>query len=155
MTINETYNFFESLLSQPNKKSDIKIYEEFLEILTHLKNRGLSEDEIQSIERELKSLNLKSNPENRKKYFKKALSTFEKYLKDTFSLTSKGYYTKLYSGLGVGFGILFGVVFLSSWERSLGISMGLIFGYTIGMLIGRNLDNQAEKENRVLKVSQS
>jgi len=150
MTLQEAYNFFESLKTETTKKSEIKVYEKFLHILNELKIREFSKDEIQSIETELESLNLESNPENRKKYFKKALSTFEKYLKDTFSLTSKGYYTKLGSGLGGGFGILFGVVFLSSWERSLGISMGLIFGCTIGMLIGRSMDAKAMSEGRVL-----
>ena len=150
MTLQEAYNFFESLNTETTKKSEIKVYQEFIQIITGLEKRNLSEIEIQSIEIELDSLNLASNPKNRKKYFKKALSTFEKYLKDTFSLTSKVYYTKLYSGLGTGFGILFGVVFLSSWERSLGISMGLIFGYTIGMLIGRSMDAKAISEGRVL-----
>jgi hypothetical protein len=150
MTLQEAYNFFESLKTETTKKSEIKVYDRFLHILNELKIREFSKDEIQSIETELESLNLESNPENRKKYFKKALSTFEKYLKDTFSLTSKGYYTKLGSGLGGGFGILFGVVFLSSWERSLGISMGLIFGCTIGMLIGRSMDAKAMSEGRVL-----
>jgi len=150
MTLQEAYNFFESLKTETTKKSEIKVYEKFLHILNELKIREFSKDEIQSIETEFESLNLESNPENRKKYFKKALSTFEKYLKDTFSLTSKGYYTKLGSGLGGGFGILFGVVFLSSWERSLGISMGLIFGCTIGMLIGRSMDAKAMSEGRVL-----
>jgi len=150
MTLQEAYNFFESLKTETTKKSEIKIYKKFLHILTELKSREFSKDEIQSIETELDSLNLESNPENRKKYFKKALSKFEKYLKDTFSLTSKGYYTNLYGGLGLSFGLLFGVVFLSSWERSLGISMGLIFGMLIGSTIGRSMDAKAISEGRVL-----
>ncbi len=66
-----------------------------------MKIREFSKDEIQSIETELGNLSLKSNPENRKKYFKKALTKFEKYLKDTFSLTSKGYYAELGIALGM------------------------------------------------------
>jgi len=150
MTLQEAYNFFESLKNETTKKYEIKVYKKFLYTLTELKNREFSKDEIQSIETELDSLNLESNPENRKKYFKKALSKFEKYLKDTFSLTSKGYYTNLYGGLGLSFGLLFGVVFLSSWERSLGISMGLIFGMLIGSTIGRSMDAKAISEGRVL-----
>jgi len=150
MTLQAAYNLFESLKNETTKKSEIKIYKKFLYTLTELKNREFSKDEMQSIETELDSLDLESNPENRKKYFKKVLSKFEKYLKDTFSLTPKGYYTNLGIGLGSSFGILFGVVFLSSWERSLGIAMGLIFGSTIGMLIGRSMDAKAKSENRIL-----
>ena len=150
MTIQEAYNFFESLKTETTKKYEIKVYEKFLHILNGLKIREFSKDEIQSIETELDRLNLKLNPERRKKYFKKALSKFEKFLKDRFSLTSKGYYTKLYGGLGLSFGLLFGVVFLSNWERSLGISMGLIGGMVIGSIIGQSIDAKAMSENRVL-----
>jgi hypothetical protein len=150
MTLQEAYNFFESLKTETTKKYEIKVYEKFLYILSELKSKEFSTAEIQSIETELDTLNLKSNPENRKKYFKKALTKFEKYLKDTFSLTSKGYYTKLYGGLGLSFGLLFGVVFLSSWERSLGISMGLIGGMLIGSIIGQSMDSQAKATGKML-----
>ena len=150
MTLQAAYNFIENLKTETTKKSEIKVYEKFLHILSELKIRAFSNDDIQSIEMELESLNLKSNPENRKKYIKKALNKFEKFLKDTFSLTPKGYYTKLYGGLGLSFGLLFGVVFLSSWERSLGISMGLIGGMLIGSIIGQSMDSQAKAAGKML-----
>lgn len=150
MTLQETYNFLESLKTETTKKYEIKVYEKFLHILTELKNRKFSKDEIHSIETELDRLNLKSNPENSKKYFKKALSTFEKYLNETFSLTTKVYYQRLYGGLGLVFGLLFGVVFLSNMERSLGISLGLIGGMVVGSIIGRQKDARAIADGRVL-----
>ena len=150
MTLQAAYNFIENLKTETTKKSEIKVYEKFLHILSELKIRGLSNDEIQSIETKLDSLNLKSNPKNRKKYFKKVLSTFEKYLRDTFSLTTKRYYTELGIALGASFGILFGVVFLSSWERSMGISLGLIIGSGIGGAIGRSMDTKAIAEGKVI-----
>ena len=150
MTLQEAYNFFESLKIETTKQSEIKIYKKFLHILTELKSREFSKDEIQSIEAELDSLNLELNHENGKKYIKKALSKFEKYLKDRFSLTSKGYYTNIGIGLGSSFGIIFGIVFLSSLERSLGISLGLIIGMLIGLTIGRSMDAKAISEDKVL-----
>ena len=150
MTLQEAYKFIESLITESTKKSEIKVYEKFFHVLSELKIREFSKDEIQSIETELESLNLKSNPDNRKKYFKKALSKFEKYLKDTFSLTIKRYYTELGIALGASFGILFGVVFLSNWERSLGISLGLIVGSGIGGAIGRSMDSQAKAAGNML-----
>lgn len=150
MTIQEAYNFFESLKTETTKKYEIKVYEKFLHILSELKIREFSEEEIQSIETELDRLNLESNPTNRKKYFKKSLSKFEKYLKETFSLTTKEYYQKLYGGLGLLFGLLFGVVFLSNLERSLDISFGLIGGMVVGSLIGRYMDSQAKAAGNIL-----
>ena len=150
MTIQEAYNFFEILTTETTIKREIKVYEKFLHILSGLKTREFSKDEIQSIEKDLDNLDLKSNPKNRKKYFKKALSKFETYLKDTFSLITKGYYTNLYSGLGLSFGLLFGVAIFSNLERSLGISLGLIGGMVIGSIIGRNKDSKALAEGKVI-----
>jgi hypothetical protein len=150
MTIQQAYNFLESLKTETTKKYEIKVYEKFLHILTGLKIREFSKDEIHSIETELDSLDLESNPKNRKKYFKKALSKFEKYLKETFSLTTKGYYTILYGGLGLSFGMLVGVVFLSNLERSSGISLGLIGGMVVGSIIGRYMDSQAEAAGNMI-----
>ena len=150
MTLQQAANFFESLKTETTKKSEIKVYEKFIHILTELKNREFSKDEIQSLEAELETFNLKSNRENKIKFLKKALSKFEKFLKDNFSLTSKGYYTKLGTGLGSSFGILFGVVFLSGFERSLGIALGLSIGMIIGLIIGKSMDAKAISEDKVL-----
>lgn len=150
MTLQEAYNFFESLKTETTKKSEIKVYEKFLHVLTELKSRDFSKDEMNSIEAELESLHIESNPQDRKKYFKKALNKFEKFLKDTFALTPKGFYTSIGIALGSSFGILFGIVFLSSFERSLGISLGLSIGMFIGLIIGRTMDTKAVSEGRVL-----
>jgi len=150
MTLKNAFNFFESSKAETTKKSEIKVYEKFLHMLTALKNRTFSKDEIQSIETELDRLNLESNPENRKKHLKKALSKFEKYLKDTFSLTSKGYYTERCVAYGVLFGVVAGVLIGERFERSLGISFGICMGLFIGAFIGRRMDSQAKAEGRML-----
>ncbi|MCM4171099.1 DUF456 domain-containing protein [Arenibacter sp. TNZ] len=150
MTLKNAFNFFESLKTESTKKSEIKVYEKFVYNLRVLRNREFSEDEIQSLEMELDSLNLKSNPENRTKFFKKALSKFEKYLKDTFSLTSKGYYTNLSVSLGVLFGVVFGVLIGERFEKSLGISFGICIGMFIGAFIGRRKDSQAKEAGNML-----
>lgn len=150
MTLKNAINFFESLEAETSSKSEIKVYQEFIKIITSLEKKGLSENEIQTIETELDRLNLKSNSLNRKKYFKIALSDFKKYLKDTFSLITEGYYTTFYGGLGLVFGLLFGVAILSNLERSLGISLGLIGGMVVGSIMGRSKDSQAKISGKML-----
>ncbi|MGK0413685.1 MAG: hypothetical protein ACJA1B_001893 [Polaribacter sp.] len=149
MTLKNALNFFESLKRETTKKTEIQIYEKFIYTLTKLENREFSKEEIQSIESELDSLQLESNPENKKKIFKKALSKFENYLKDTFTLTNKGYYTQLYGGLGLSFGIMCGVAILSNFG-SLGISLGLIGGMVIGSIIGRKKDAEVKAAGNML-----
>ena len=150
MTLQEAHDFFKKLTTETTKKSEIKVFEKFTSILSKLKNRAFTKDELESLETVLDSFDLKSRSVNSIKFYKSALSKFENFLKETFSLTSKDHYTKLLGGLGMSFGILFGVVFLASFERSLGISMGLIGGMIIGSAIGRSMDAKAQSESRVI-----
>ena len=150
MTLLEAYHFFENLKKETTNKTEIKVYNQFITILKKLEKREFTTNEIQSIEVELGNLQLKSNPENRKKFFKKALIKFEKYLKDTFSLTSKGYYTNLSVSLGVLFGVVVGVLIGERFERSLGISFGICMGLFLGAYIGRRKDAQAKSAGNLL-----
>jgi len=150
MTLKNAINFFESLKTEATKKSEIMVYEKFLHILSELKLRVLSQNEIHSIETELENLNLVSNPENRKRYFKKALTKFEKYLKDTFTLTTKGYYIERSIGYGVLFGVVAGVLFGARFEKSLGLALGISIGLFIGVFIGRHMDSQAKAAGKML-----
>jgi hypothetical protein len=70
------------------------------------------------------------------------LNEFKKYLKDKFSLISKGYYTAIGISLGVAFGAAFGSIY--------GLGNGLTLGMLIGLVIGAILDSEAKKQNRVL-----
>ncbi|MFT4665477.1 MAG: hypothetical protein ACI9RM_001296 [Ulvibacter sp.] len=144
MNINDASDYFESLIIKVNKKSEIKIYETFIAILSDLKNKNLTEEELQSIEEELDMLALKENPENRKKYFKQKLEAFKEYLKEELFLITEGYYT----AIGIALGMAFGAAFISVFDSAASISFGLI----IGLIIGYNMDAEAEKQNRVLKT---
>ena len=150
MAIQETYNFIESLKIDTTEKSEIKVYEEFLHILSRLKIREFSKDEINSIEAELDNLNLEPNPENRKKHFNKLLKGLKDYLKEKHSLISAGYYTNIGITTGASFGIVAGIIIGERFEKSLGIALGIGFGMSIGLFVGRNRDSQAKATGKVL-----
>lgn len=150
MTLQEAYNFFESLTTETSKKSEIKIYKNFLHILSQLKKREFSKDEMQSIEAELDHLNFESNPTNKKKYFSKILEAFKKYLKDSHSLITVGYYTNLGVSMGAAFGIVAGIVFGERFEKSLGLALGISIGMLIGMFIGQSKDAKVKVEGRMI-----
>jgi hypothetical protein len=148
MTTEEAYNLLEILKSQNTREYDIKFYEKFLHILTGLKLRNFSKHETLSIETDRD--NLKLNSDSRTKHIKKALSKFEKYLKESFSLTSKGHYANLYSGLGLSIGLLFGLVFLSHLDLNWRISLSLMGGLLVGFVIGKRMDSKAEIAGNLL-----
>ena len=146
MTIDEAIKFFSTLRSQTTKKSELKIYNDFIHTLTRLHKRVLSIEGITSIETKLDSLKLRANPNNKKRYYKKALHNLKEYLKVEFSLISKGYYTAIGMSLGMCFGVAIGTVI----EKSISTSSGLVFGMLIGICIGAFMDTNAEKEGNVL-----
>lgn len=150
MTINEAFNFFKSLLAESRNKSEQKVYREFIRMLSGLKDRDLSAAEMEDIELELDSLQLNSNPANPKKFYKKAIRVFKKFLNEKHSLISEGHYTTVSTGLGMMFGTTFGVVFLANEGQASGMSLGITLGMIIGLLVGQHLDKQAKAEGRVI-----
>ena len=84
MTINEASVFFEKLITETGEKSEIRIYHRFITILTDLKNKVLTSEQLQSLEKELDTLNLNINSENRKKHYKQKLNLLVNFLKKNF-----------------------------------------------------------------------
>ena len=143
MEIKETLNFFINLKNDSVEKSEIKVYDKYIGILSDLKNRDLTKTQTLSIESELKTLNLKPETENRKKYYIKKLTEFEKFLKEKLSLIPDGHYMSY----GMVFGMLAGILF----QFYVGI-YSLLGGMVIGMVIGGIMDSEARKQGRVLKT---
>ena len=148
MTLKNALNLVKDLLSQTTKKSEIQLYEKFLHILSKLKTRDFSKDEMHSIEMELESL--KSNPEDQKKQVKKVVSEFEHFLIDSFALTPKGHYTNMGLVLGSTIGVFTGIVALSVFDWSMSVSLGICLGSLIGLLVGHNMDSKAKATGNLL-----
>lgn len=146
MSILEATEFFENLLNTAKSKREKRVYKSYVEILSNLKGRDLSDGQLSEIENKLKTLDLNSNPDNKRRFFSKKLSIFKQFLKTEYSLISEGYYTAIGMSLGMCFGVAFGTVFGAS-----GTPMGLALGMLIGLAVGRYMDMAAEKENKVLK----
>lgn len=147
MTLKNALDYFKRLVSETNNKSEIKVYQEFIHILSSLEESNLPETEIQSIETVLDAHDLSSTNKN---HLNKVLKQFKKKLRDSFSLTTRGYYTNIGIILGSSFGAVFGILFLSNLERSLGISLGIAIGMLFGLIIGRNLDAQAKASGKMI-----
>lgn len=150
MTIQEAYYLFENLITKTSNKSEIKIYQDFMNILSKLKKREFSKDEIQSIEMGLENLKLKSQLTHNKKYYVKALNQFKEFLKESHSLVTVGHHTSIGVSMGAAFGVVAGVVFGERFEKSLGLALGISLGMLIGAFIGRQLDTKALAQGKVL-----
>ncbi len=150
MTIKNAINLFNRLASETTKKSEIKVYRDFIGILTNVEKANLTESEVQSLETELGAFELNSTTTNKKRHFKKALQQLKKYLKETFSLITKGHYTALGITFGASVGLLFGIIFLSSLQRSFGVSLGISVGALIGIIIASYLESKAKASENLI-----
>jgi hypothetical protein len=154
MTINDSSEFLNTLLSQTDKKSEKKIYSCFISILASLKKRDLTENQSQLIQEKLSSLNLKATTENRKKYYQQKLSEFKTFLKNEFSFTTEKYYTEMgmiYGMMfGTGIGLSIGMAINPAFGTSIGLSIGTGIGMFLGIMYGAKKDAEAKRQGRVI-----
>jgi len=154
MDINDTSELLNTLSSQTDKKSEKKIYNCFIRILTSLKNRDLTENQSQLIQEKLSSLNLKATTENRKKYYRQKLFKFKVFLKNEFSFTTEKYYTEMgmiYGMIfGTGIGLSIGIAINPILGTSIGLSIGTGIGMVLGMVYGARKDADAKRQGRVI-----
>ena len=149
MTIQQAIEILPDSKRKTINKSETKIYNKFIGVLSNLKKREFSQIQINLIENELeKHFNLE-NVSSKKKHFRKALNQFTAYLKKEFSLILESHYTSLGIGLGICFGLAFGTIFFEEQNKN---SIGMCIGMFVGFLIGKYLDGEAEKQNQVLKI---
>jgi hypothetical protein len=99
-------------------------------------------------------LDLKATTENRKKFYKQKLSEFKAFLKNKFSFTSEGYYTRMGMVYGMIFGAGIGLSIGTAINPPLGISIGLSIGAGVGMVLGMiygaRKDAEAKRQGRVI-----
>jgi hypothetical protein len=152
--INKTSELLNTLRSETDKKSEKKVYNCFIRTLSSLKNRDLTETQSQLIQKELSSLHLNIEKENRKIFYKQKLSEFKTFLKNEFSFTSAKYYTEIWMVYGMifgtGIGILVGTAIGAGLGISIGLSIGIGFGMVLGMIYGARKDAEAKRQGRVI-----
>ena len=154
MNINEASKLLNTLLAQTDKKSEKKVYICFIQTLSSLNNKDLTEDQSQLIQEKLSSLNLNVVTENRKKFYKQKLSEFKAFLKKEFSFTSAKYYTETWMVYGMifgtGIGMSIGTAIGAGLGTSIGLSIGTGIGMAFGIILGAKKDAKAKRQGRVI-----
>jgi len=77
MLLKDALNHFRNLESEATRKSEVRIYQKFIQVLTRLEDRDLSDDEVQSIEEALDAFDLNSTTTHYNRHWNKALRQFE------------------------------------------------------------------------------
>ena len=153
MTFEEAIEVLHKNKEQETKKYILKLFDGFIKVLEALKARDLTNEQVKDIEQKLDELELKANPDNKKRYFTSKYGEFTKYLEAEYSWVTEGHYMRqgmMYGMIfGPGIGLTFGTMFGAVWI-SIGLSLGVGMGMALGIAFGSLKDNEAKKEGRVL-----
>ncbi len=135
-----------NLKNASSEKSELKVYNKFIGLLSALENRNLTTTQIQSIEEKLNGLAFYTETGDRKKFFRKELAEFEKFLRIEHSLIPEGYF--------MGYGMIWGLFAGTLFQFHFGV-YAVIGGVITGMVIGAVMDSMAQKQGRVIKIDVS
>ncbi|MEQ6124982.1 helix-turn-helix transcriptional regulator [Pseudotenacibaculum sp. MALMAid0570] len=142
--IKATIVFLKKQLNKTGEKSEIKTFERFISILTRLREKGLSPEQLEGIERYLEYLELEKIPSFNNEIFKKKLILFKKYLKNKLGFVPANYY----STLTAGFGISFATAFAVQKHIDTSIKIGVISAAIVIIAIGMIIDSRIKRQNR-------
>jgi transcriptional regulator with XRE-family HTH domain len=139
-----TIIFLKKQLSKTNEKSEIKTFEKFIEILSKLKEKYLSPEQIESIESYIKYLELEKIPSFSNDMFKQKLVKFRKYLKNKLRFVPNNYYTTWASSFAIAFAIGFAV----QSKIDVNIKIGVISAALLIIGIGVIMDLKMKRQER-------
>ena len=158
MKINVAIELFENLISNTDKKSELRIYESFIGVLKSLEIKNLDTEKLQIIEEELDRLELNTSTDSKKKYYSKKLNEFNSFLKEKFSFITENYHISIGIGIGMSMGTSLGISLGVAFGRETGMTYGMIFGMMFGMMagiiIGTIMDTQAKENGLVLSTNE-
>ena len=101
--------FLKRQLSKTNEKSEIQTFKKFISILTNLKEKDLTQEQLTAIENYIQYLELEKIPSYSNEIFKKKLNKFKKFLKTKMRFVPNNYYTTLGTSFTISFAIAFGI----------------------------------------------
>ncbi|MFT5337276.1 MAG: hypothetical protein ACI9YL_001278 [Luteibaculaceae bacterium] len=153
MSIPNTIQFCQDLITNPTHKSELKLGRKFLRVMLSLQNRDLEEPQLGYVEKYLSALDLPENRLKGRKVLCKKVNGFLSHLRTEYNWVEEGYY----AGKGMIFGMIYGSglgitvgSIIGGNGFALGVSMGPGIGMVIGMSVGGTMDARAKKEGRVL-----
>lgn len=105
--IKATIIYLKKLLSKTTDKSEIKTFNNFIEILSRLREKNLSDKQKEETESFIQYLELEKVPSFNNADFKKKLIEFKKFLKARLRLVPTNFYTTWAFSFGFSFAVGF------------------------------------------------
>jgi len=145
--LNRRTNFDQN--SRLNKK-----YLQSQELVNELRDRVLNEEIVNTINREIDSINLLLDSDKTfSKKLKKIQSKILKLIEKEHKIVPKHHYRNIWLAMGVGaIGVPIGVVIGSITGNMAFIGIGIPIGFGIGIAIGTIMDNKLKEQGKQLDL---
>jgi len=141
-----TIIFLKGQRSKTSKKSEIKTFEKFIDVLNHLKEKDLSTEQLDGIEDYLKYLELEKIPSFSNDLFNQKLSKFKTFLKTKLRFVPNNYYLSL----AIIFAVPFAFTFTIQPKIDLNIRIAVISAALLLVAIAIYMDLRIKKQDRSL-----
>lgn len=141
-------------LKEIENSSETPIYAQLGALLQELEKKTLSDEVVQSINREIEELNSGTlNGPSLEKFAKQKQTNIVKLVEKHHKIVPKNYYRNLWlaigmSAIGIPLGMLYGLLMGNMALFAIGLPIGL----GIGVTIGSNMDKKAATEGRQLDI---
>lgn len=131
-----------------------RVYSQFVELLSELKKKQLSQNICKLINESIDSLNSSTlNGNLLTRFIKQKQSAILKQVEKEHKIVPKNYYRNLWMIIGMSaFGIPMGVAFGLSIGNLGMIGIGMPIGMAIGIGVGSSMDKKASNEGRQLHI---
>ena len=140
--IKATIIYLKKQLSKTSDKSEIKIFKKFIEILTQLKEKNLSDEQKEVTENFIHYLELEKIPSFNNVVFKHKLVEFKKFLKTRLRLVPNNLYTIWAVSFGFSFAIGFSIPEGIDLYLKIGVSSLAILLILTGVLMDLKMKRQ-------------
>lgn len=139
-----TIIFLKKRLSKTSIKSEVKTLKQFIKILNNLKEKQLTEEQLNGIEDYIRYLELEKIPSFSNEIFEQKLAKLTKHLKTNLKFVPFNYYTKLGFSFAIPFSIGFGLAGGISIANKIIVILAILS--LIG--VGRIVDLKMKKQKR-------
>lgn len=144
-----TLIFFKRLLSKATEKSEVQTFQKFINILTDLKSKDLTEKQLYIIESYIQYLELEKIPSYSHELYQQKLKKFKKHLTLKLQFVPNNYY----SIIGFAISIPFLVAFLSNSSVSIAVKITVSVLAIILIVLMMYLDRKIKRQGRNLRFS--
>lgn len=145
--IKSTIIFLKKKRSVTENTSDLKTLDNFINVLSNLKEKELSQEQTQGIESYINYLELEKIPSFNTELFQPKLEKFKTFLKKKLKFVPNNFYTKM----GMYFTLPFTISFFITSGNTISNKIVVVVLVGILLLMAVFLDSRIKKQNRSLE----